>query len=278
MTLMVNQRRLLVGCAVVWIAGVARDLRRARRATRLDPPAARIDVHVDAPSAPTGSRRCPSDGSAERSATIRLVALGDSSVAGVGATRLSTCLAVQIAERVALATGCSVHVRGYGVSGARTVDVALQVQELGTWPRPDAIVVVVGANDVAHATPPWRYVRALHTVYGALRERLDSPVIACSLPEFRVMTVVGAPLRVVAVGYGLLLGRLQRLTLERRAGVRWVDGRRLAGPAFRLRHEAMAADGYHPSDLGYTLLADALAPAVVTAVGRQVDPRETTLP
>jgi lysophospholipase L1-like esterase len=195
-----------------------------------------------------------------------MAALGDSSIAGVGASRLSACLAVQIAERVAAGCNRPVHVRGHGVSGARTADVARQAQDLDPAAPPDVLVVVVGANDVAHLTPPWRFVRAVAGVYRELRARLDRPVVVCSLPEFRVVTVVGRPLRTLAVAYGRLLGGLQRLTLRRVPGVRWVNARRLAGPTFRRRPDAMAADGYHPSDLGYTLLADALAPAVVAAL------------
>ncbi|CAN5915329.1 hypothetical protein BH23ACT10_BH23ACT10_06200 [soil metagenome] len=254
-----ERRGLALGCAAAGLLTVARDLRRARRVTRLGPPAPTIDARI----AP------PNRGSAAPASSlppIQLVALGDSSIAGVGASQLSACLAVQIAQRVA--TGCdrAVHIRGYGVSGARTADVARQAQDLDPAVPPDAIVIVVGANDVAHVTSPWRYVRTVASVHRGLRERFDAPVIVCSLPEFRAMTVVGAPLRTLAIVYGRLLGVFQRLTVRRIPGVHWVNGRALAGPAFRRLPHAMAADGYHPSDLGYTLPADTLAPAVVRVV------------
>ena len=241
--------------ATAFALAVRRDMRRARRAARLEPPVTRIDVRVDPP------------GIASSAYPIRLAALGDSSVAGVGAEGLYGCLAVQIAARVAAATRQPVHVRGYGVSGARTADVTtMQVQALDVADPPDAIVVVVGTNDVAHATPPWRYIRDVARLHRSLRERLGAAIVYCSLPEFRAITVISGPLRVLAVGYGRLLGGLQRRTLAARSGAWWVDARREAGPAFLRRPDAMSADRYHPSALGYALLADTLAPAVVAAL------------
>ncbi len=259
------RRGLIASATLAGLVAIGRDMRRARRAAGLEPPAPRIAVRVDPPTtAATTStehreRRAPPR-------PIRLVALGDSAIAGVGATRLSGCLAVQLAEHVAAGCGRPVSVHAHGMSGARTADVARQMLELEPADPPDAIVVVVGTNDVAHTTPPWRYARAVAQVHRDLRDRFRVPVIACSLPEFRVITAVGTPLRQLAVGYGLLLSGLQRLVLWRMPGVWWVDARRLAGPAFLRLPQAMSRDGYHPSDLGYSLLAEALAPGVVAAL------------
>lgn len=266
-----GRRWLALGGIAAGLIAVVGDLRRARRVARMDPPAPTIDVRVNRPD--SGSAAV-----AASTSPIRLVTLGDSSIAGVGASRLSACLAVQIAERVAAGCDRAVHLRGCGVSGARTADIARQACSLDPAAPPDAIVVVVGANDVAHVTPPWRYVRTVASAHRGLLDRVDAPVIVCSLPEFRAMTVVGAPLPTLAVVYGRLLGALQRRTLRRIPGVHWVDGRALAGPAFRRLPHAMAADGYHPSDLGYTLLADALAPAVVTALQRSSHVAHVRLP
>jgi lysophospholipase L1-like esterase len=235
-----------------------RDLRRARAVVPLSAPAARIVVRVR-PARPRRSGQAPQP--------LQLAALGDSSIAGIGSDRTGDCLAVQIARRVADMTGRTVHVRGYGVSGARTADVArAQVGALATHPPPDVLVVVVGANDIVHVTPPTQYLHAVSALYEALCEQPAVPVIACSLPEVRAITIVGHPLRDVAVAYGRLLGVLQRRALRNLPDVHLVDARRIAGPSFLQRPEAMASDGFHPSGVGYALLADALAPAVTQAV------------
>jgi lysophospholipase L1-like esterase len=239
--------------AAVWSAW--RDLRRARRVVRLDPPAAVIDVEVG-PRAMSGA-----------GPPWRLVALGDSSIAGVGADRLEGCLAVQIGQQVADATGRLVHVRALGVSGARTADVtATQVPVLDADDPPDAVIVVVGMNDIVHVTSPWAYHRAVRHLHTELRAVLDAPVIVCSMPEIRALTIVGHPLRDVAVAYGRMLGWIQRRVVLPLADVAFVDARRSAGPIFLDLPEAVSVDGFHPSSRGYALLADALAPAVGAAL------------
>lgn len=260
----IGRRQLLALTAATVGVAVGRDVRRARRVARLDPPAAQIDVRVE-PAPRSGD--VSHHGAPVRSPDpIRLAALGDSSIAGVGADRVADCLAVQIAARVAGDTGRPVRVRGYGVAGARTADIAQQARALDPTDPPDAIVVVVGANDVAHGTPPGAYRRAVSAVHREVAQRLSTPIVVCSLPEFRAVTVVGGPLRQLAIGYGRLLGVVQRRALVGIPGVRWVDARREAGPTFLHYPHAMCADGYHPSAFGYALLADALGPAVVAAV------------
>ena len=239
--------------AALW--SVWRDLRRARGVVHLDPPVTAIDVEVH----PRVALVAPP--------SWRLVALGDSSVAGIGADRLEGCLAVQIGQRVADTTGRRVHVRALGVSGARTADVAArQVTALDDRAPPDAVIVVAGMNDIVHVTSPWAYGRAVRHLYTTLRDRLDAPVIVCSLPELRTLTIVGHPLRDIAVAYGRMLGWIQRRVVRRVADVEFVDARRSAGPAFRQLPEALSIDGFHPSSRGYELLADALAPAVSAAL------------
>jgi hypothetical protein len=91
--------------------------------------------------------------------------------------------------------------------------------------------VVVGMNDIVHATPPWAYRSAVLDLYKQLRERLnDVPVVACSLPEVRSITIVRHPLRDIAATYGRLLGRIQRHSVRRVPNVAFVDARRSVGP------------------------------------------------
>lgn len=242
--------------ATAW--AVRRDLRRARTVVRLPPPTSAIDVLVE-----------PTTGVVD-GPPLRLAALGDSSIAGVGADRVADCLAVQIAQRLADAAGRPVHVHGHGVSGARTADVAAaQVAALDPRDPPDVVVVVVGANDIVHVTPPWRYHDDVTRLYAGLRAHVDVPVVACSLPEVRAISLVGHPLRDVAVAYGRALGVLQRRAIDRIAGVTLVDARQDAGPSFLRLPETMAADGFHPSTQGYRLLAESLAPAVSRACSGQ---------
>ena len=95
---------------------------------------------------------------------------------------------VQLARRVADATGRPVHVVGYARSGARTIDVLTRQVPL-VRRVPDVSVVVVGTNDVTGITPPSTLVRLSGALLDAL-ESLGAPVVMSSLPEFRAMRLM----------------------------------------------------------------------------------------
>lgn len=223
---------------------------------------------VDAIVRPAGHG--PDDDCGAGSVPIRLVALGDSGMAGVGVERPADTLPVQLAQRVADETHRTVHVVGYARSGARTGDVLTeQLPRTGT--RHDVAVVLVGTNDVTHVTPPAVLARRSAELLDALLA-LGLPVVLCSLPEFRAMSVLPHPLVDVAAGYANVVRRIQRRAAKRRPGVELVDVRAAVGQEFVHDRALMSADGFHPSAGGYGRIAAALAPAVVRAVA-PVNPR-----
>ena len=195
---------------------------------------------------------------------LLLAALGDSGMAGVGATSVDGALPAQLARRVADATGRPVHVVSTARTGARTADVlAEQVPRLPD--RPDILVLMVGTNDVTHLTP-WR---ALARSTDALLDALTAtgaPVVVSSLPEVRALRAVPRPLRDTALLAATGVQQVQRAASRRRPGVTLVDVRGAVGPLFLARRDAMSLDAFHPSDTGYGLIADALLPAVLAAL------------
>lgn len=200
---------------------------------------------------------------------VRLAVLGDSTAAGVGATSEARSLPVQVAVRVADATGRRVRVVGYGVSGARTDTVRrLQVPRLAGR-RFDVVLVVAGANDVTHATPPWVLRRRTIALLDALaRTHPDAGLVLAGIPEFATVPAFAQPLRALAGAYADVLRGVQHDVARARDGVGYVDLAREAGPRFVGRPASMSPDGFHPAALGYGFWADALAPAVVDALAR----------
>ncbi|CAN5321509.1 hypothetical protein BH20ACT9_BH20ACT9_15650 [soil metagenome] len=199
---------------------------------------------------------------------VRLAVVGDSTAAGVGATSEGRSLPVQVAVRVAAATGRRVRVVGYAVSGART-DTArrLQVPRLAGR-RVDAVLVVVGANDVTHTTPPWVLRRRTAALLDALATtHPDAGLVLAGIPELGTVPAFAQPLRALAGAYADVLRGVQRDVAGARDGVGYVDIAREASPRFIGRPASMSPDGFHPAALGYGFWADALAPAVVDALG-----------
>lgn len=199
-------------------------------------------------------------------AALRLAVLGDSTVAGIGTPGPQATLPVLLAERVAARLRRPVTVRGLGVSGARTADVAGQ-QAAALARRPaEAVCVVVGSNDATHALPPWRMRAATRRMLGRVRAAAPgAPVVLGGIPEFHTVPAVPWPLRRVLGTEADLLRAAQRAAAAD-AGVRFVDIRALASPRFLADPASMSADDFHPSDVGYGYWADALAPALAAAV------------
>jgi lysophospholipase L1-like esterase len=202
-----------------------------------------------------------------RGAPLELVVLGDSTAAGVGAPSVGESLPVLLARRVAEHLGRPVHVVGYGVSGARTADVAREQVPRLVHGGADAVVIVAGANDVTHATPPWVLREQTVEVLRAAKQAGGAPVILGGIPRFRAVPALAEPLRSVVDLAARALRAQQRSAVAAAGdGARFVDIAAEASPRFLGVPESMSADGYHPSPVGYGFWADALAPAVAEAV------------
>ena len=196
---------------------------------------------------------------------VEMATFGDSAMAGVGVHHVEDSLPVQLAQRVADSTGRPVHVVGYARSGARTIDVLT-----GQVPRvrrtPDVSVLLVGTNDVTGLTTPVTLARSSRALLDAL-ESLGAPVVMSSLPNFRAMRLVPHPLMEVVLGYGAVVGAVQRHAAAARPLVRLVDVGGAVGSELVNDKGMMSADSFHPSAAGYGRIADALVPAVLSVLG-----------
>jgi lysophospholipase L1-like esterase len=183
---------------------------------------------------------------------LRVVWLGDSTAAGVGASGVSSSLAAQVANRL----GPTVDLRGLAVSGARVSDVLDdQLGDVAAL-RPDRVFISVGANDTVHLTS----VATFHKRYRRLVQGLPegAEVVLLGIPDMGAPRRMAQPLRAVAGWRGRRLDRVVR-EVARETDSTYVDIAGATGPAFR--HDPnryFAADRYHPSDDGYRLWADAI--------------------
>jgi lysophospholipase L1-like esterase len=202
---------------------------------------------------------------AAASAALRLVVLGDSTAAGTGVADLADALPVQIAARVAAALERPVAVTGFGVSGARTEGVIRDQVPLLDGTDPEVVVIVIGSNDVTGLTTPWALRRQTRELLEAAHAAADAPVVLAGIPLFRGAGAIPQPLRRVTVAYANRMRPVQREAAGSVEGVRYVPIADEASPRFAGRPEAMSADAYHPSPVGYGFWADAIAPRVVAA-------------
>jgi lysophospholipase L1-like esterase len=200
---------------------------------------------------------------------LRVAWLGDSTAAGVGATRVEETLPVQ----VACGLGRPVELRSFAVSGARLDQVvgsqlpallALPPEEL-----PHVVIVDVGANDVTHLTR----VNAFRSSYLGLLDQLKgkAAVIALGVPDLGSATRLAQPLRFVAgVRGGTYDAAVEAM---RDQGADYVNIADFTGPRFREDPDRyFAADHYHPNGEGYGLWAATVLPVLAWRVYKMEHP------
>jgi lysophospholipase L1-like esterase len=248
----------VVGTIVGALAGVvALQLYRLRRTPFLGSPGFIVD-HIVGP---------------EDARPLRMVAFGDSTTAGVGVETPLDALPVQLAREVARRRERRVHVTSYGWPGARITDLVREqvprardeIDRRSGRPilsSADVVVIVAGANDVTHRTPPRRFRAALRQVLEEIRAAAPhAEVVLAGIPSFRGTLRHVEPLIWMTDQYARLLRPIGRHEAAR-AGIAFADlAAQLPGRA-RLAPGVLASDGFHPSALGYGWWARVIADAL----------------
>ena len=184
---------------------------------------------------------------------VEMAAFGDSAMAGVGVHHVEDSLPVQLAHRVADSTRRRVHVLGYARSGARTIDVLTrQVPQVTLGP--DVSVLLVGTNDVIDMTTRATLIHSSTALLDALVS-LGAPVVMSGLPKFRAMRLLPHPLKAAVLGYGAMVGAVQRRATAMQPRVRLVDVVGAVGSDFVTDEGLMSEDSFHPSAAGQAVLA-----------------------
>lgn len=183
----------------------------------------------------------------ENKEVINLLAIGESTVAGVGAKNHAEALTGQFARHLSEKLNKTVRWHAVGESG---ITVRRTLQELvPNLPKEkmDVVVVALGANDVFGLSSPKKWRRDLSELLEVLREKnLNATIFVANVPMIRDFIALPNPLRYV-------LSRLAKLhhfnaqdLISRLENVIYFDDVRKVSDDF-------FSDGIHPSKLGYDL-------------------------
>ncbi|GAA1945411.1 hypothetical protein GCM10009798_00390 [Nocardioides panacihumi] len=197
---------------------------------------------------------------------VRLLVLGDSIAAGLGAEDGSGTLGARLAKKVAKATHRSVDLTTGAVVGTESSEVMAQLDRLPPAYRADVAVLIVGGNDVIHRVPVAESVQHLTAVVERLREH-GTPVVVGTCPDLGALRAVPNPLRALGSRVSRQLASAQA-EAALAAGAHVVNLATVVGPFFISNPEEMfSLDRFHPSALGYRRTAEAMLPSVLAALG-----------
>jgi acyl-CoA thioesterase I len=210
----------------------------------------------------TGGRMLPAD----RNAALVYVALGDSTVEGIGATSADNNyvgrLDARLRERYPRA-----HTVNLGVAGATSWDVLEDQLARAVALRPHLVTLSIGPNDITAKVPAETYAANLDAILGRLAADTEAVVVVNLLPDLAVTPRFrnrdkAALVAQLSAQFNEVVARTAK-----RHGALVVDLYAASRREVPGHPELLAADGYHPSDLGYARWAELMWEAVRTRLG-----------
>ena len=193
----------------------------------------------------------PREGRAGEGPPLRLLILGDSAAAGVGAPAQAEALAGQLASRLAP------RFDQRWTLVARTGDTTRDaLQTLATMPgeRFDVVVTSLGVNDVTSGRSPTRWMADQARLVEVLRQHFGArQILLSALPPMHRFPALPQPLRAYLGAQARRYNTALQAFAATRTGCTWVP-MDLDGDA-----SLMASDGFHPGPQVYAAWAEQLA-------------------
>ncbi|HSK75345.1 MAG TPA: SGNH/GDSL hydrolase family protein [Thermoanaerobaculia bacterium] len=191
---------------------------------------------------------------------LRLLVLGESTAAGVGAANHMEGLTGQTAQALAAATGRSVLWSTLGRNGLTAQAARVELLEPAAELRADIAVLAFGVNDTLRLHSRRRWVTDLTLLVAALRKRCGAiPVILTAVPPMGSFPALPRPLRDLLGLRARLLDRTAQRWAAQQEAVHHVAIPSMFGDAVAI---FFCEDRFHPSPLGYQRWGHALGHAV----------------
>jgi lysophospholipase L1-like esterase len=182
---------------------------------------------------------------------LRLLILGDSSAAGVGAETQAQALSGQLTTHLAPHFTVEWHLQA--ITGATTRSTLRDLHALPAQ-QFDVAVIALGVNDITHGAFLRGWLRDQDQMLDLLADKFDATQIhVCGLPPMARFPLLPQPLRWVLGRQALRFDAALQAQVSRRAGAEHI--------AFDIPFDArlMAPDGFHPGPEAYRRWGAALA-------------------
>lgn len=204
----------------------------------------------------------PWSGTITAAQPIRLLGLGDSTIAGVGVDNPMLGLTAQIAKVLYAELGRGVNWDSFGQRGITSGELLRSYvpEALDSTPPADLVVISIGANDAKSLHSRRATSSHVTQILDAINDHSPQAVVmVSSLPAFGLFESLPDPLRTVLARHAAAIDRTLRPVVEERPYAFMSPPPRHYPPTF------FAHDGFHPSAEGYRVWAEF---AVADAVSR----------
>lgn len=192
--------------------------------------------------------------------TFNLIVLGESPVAGIGASTHKSAITGQTASALASRLGRSVSWHALGLSGATAQRAARELVPQMAGKRADAVVIALGVNDVIEWRGIPRWSRSLEELIYAVRQQAgDCLIILTGVPPMQYFPALPNPLKSVLGERARLLDRASVSIAGALQGIIHTHSQ------FELSREFFCEDGFHPSEWGYAEWGKRLAEVIASA-------------
>jgi lysophospholipase L1-like esterase len=204
--------------------------------------------HPRLPNAPL-----PWSGRIDGPKPLSLLALGDSTIAGVGVDDAMQGLVAHLARGIYRRTARGITWASYGQRGATVRNVAEQhlPAALEKTSKADVVVLSAGANDAMSLRSVSEVEEHMMGTISSLHTHHPHAVfIISSLPAFHLFEAIPQPLRGIMAGHAQMIERRMRPLVER------LPYALMSPPPPEYPKDFFAADSFHPSAKGYAIWAE----------------------
>jgi len=186
------------------------------------------------------------------------VAIGASDTVGVGATDPSKgSWPALLGARLPAGTSYT----NLGVSGSLAAQATTQQLPAALAARPTLVTIWLAVNDLNAEIPDKDYSGALRTIVEGLVKSTSARIFIGDVPDLRAVPAYAGTDPSILISRVLTYNEVIRIIAAQNADrVEVVD--LFTGSAELMTQVTVAADGFHPSDAGYALIAERFAAAM----------------
>ena len=203
----------------------------------------------------------------DRTTPLVYVALGDSTVEGIGATSPATTYVARLHQRLRRVYP-QARLVNLGVGGTTSADVLVDQLDRAVKQAPRLVTLSIGPNDITTRVPVDDYERNMETIVRRLTRETSAIVVANLVPDLAVTPRFRHHEARPLVAQRTLQFNEALTRQARRYGVELVDLYASSREEVPAQPELMSRDGYHPSDAGYARWAELMWEGVERRLGR----------